>query len=115
MEMIQEEGWSDIGANYDKCLGQPNQPTCHTNPSAQETRIDYCIANATLAPSIIKMEVDRNANFPTHRPIRVEIATEWVQHKLNILHTATNLAELFLKLQLHKLPMKKGGELPPND
>ena len=58
VEMMRSEGWTDIGADSAKCGGRPNQPTSHTNVTANETRIDYVIANEYIAPAIKTFTVD---------------------------------------------------------
>ena len=70
VEMMRSEGWTDIGADSAKCGGRLNQPTCHTNATANETRIDYVIANEYFTPAIKTFKVDLMADYPTHRPIK---------------------------------------------
>ena len=40
-----EQNFSDQIRKTVKCKGKANQPTCHVNHRAKETRIDYFIAN----------------------------------------------------------------------
>ena len=95
MSMIKEEGWMDVGTNSEKCGGHPNQPTCQVNASSRETRIDYVIANDRLSLAITTCKVDRLADYPTHKPIGIEIQTEKLQSTTNENVKPTDFAELF--------------------
>jgi hypothetical protein len=95
MTMLREEGWTDVGADQAKCGGNPCQPTCHTNASSSETRIDYILANELLSPAITACTADRLADYPTHRPIGIQIRTEQLQNTVNENVKPTDFTELF--------------------
>ena len=71
--MLKEQGWTDVGNNSGLCQGKPGQATCQSNDKAKESRIDYVIANDYLTPSIKRCCVGEAGDFPTHRPLLVEI------------------------------------------
>ena len=48
--IIEEEAWADLGAHADRCGGQPDEPTCHTNAEASQSRCDYILVNQQLLP-----------------------------------------------------------------
>ena len=73
MEMLKEEGWTDIGNEHDKCEGSPGQYTCHANNKVKESRIDYVITNAILTPAVARCKVDHDADYPTHRLCRLDM------------------------------------------
>ena len=48
--LISEEGWMDLGANANIWGGKANEPTCHTNAMARETRRDYAYSQRSPHP-----------------------------------------------------------------
>ena len=52
MELIKEEGWTDIGNHHTICEGMPGQYKCHCTDKTKESRIDYIIANDRLTPPL---------------------------------------------------------------
>ena len=93
--MIAEEGWTDIGNDTTKCGGKPGQFTCHANDGVQESRIDYIIANDRLTPAITSCRVDNDADYPTHRPIIIEVETKKLETETKQLQQPTNFAMMF--------------------
>ena len=92
--MIREMVWTDVGDDAAKCKGRQGQPTCHNNHAAKGTRIDVFIANEYLSPAVKTCIVDQLDQFPTHRPIVVEIATERMQKVTTEIVKPTNFATL---------------------
>ena len=66
MALIKEHGWTDIGNDESKCNGKPGRATCHTNANANESRIDFILANSRLTPAIVNCYVDESSDYPTH-------------------------------------------------
>ena len=64
MALIKEHGWTDIGNDESKCNGKPGKATCHANADANESRIDFILANSRLTPAIVNCYVDENSDFP---------------------------------------------------
>ena len=93
--MIAEEGWTDIGNDSKATQGNPDQHTCHANAGVEKSRIDFIFANEYIAPAIKSFEVINEGNFPTHRPIRVRIATAQLKTVTNQLRRPTNYATMF--------------------
>ena len=90
-----EEGWTDIGNDGKATRGNPDQYTCHANAGVKRSRIDFFIANEYLADAIKGFGVINDANFPTHRPIRIRIATAKLKTVTNQLRRPTNYATMF--------------------
>ena len=67
-ELITEYGWTDAGMHHAACSGKTGQPTCHTNASANERRIDFFFLNPILAQALESCEVEAKdiTPFPTH-------------------------------------------------
>ena len=75
MALIKEHGWTDIGNDESKCHGKPGRATCKTHKDANESRIDFILANSKMTPAITSCYVDDNSDYPTHRPLIIEILT----------------------------------------
>ena len=73
--LIKEQGWTDIGNDEHKCQGKPGRATCHTKEDAKESRIDFILANSRMMPAIVKCYVDESSDYPTHRPLCIEVLT----------------------------------------
>jgi exonuclease III len=80
--MLDEEGWTDIGKDPRFCEGEIEQYTCHANVGVKESRIDYFITNQHLTPAVRKYRVVQEGKFPTHKPIRITIATNKMETRL---------------------------------
>ena len=93
--MLAEEGWTDIGNDDKATRGNPGQYTCHANAGVKQSRIDFLIANEYLTPAIKAFEVINDANFPTHRPIRIRVATAKLKKVTNQVRKPTNYATMF--------------------
>ena len=76
--LLKEHGWTDIGNDEGKCNGKPGRATCHTNANANanETRIDLVLANSRMTPAIVSCYVHENSDYPTHRPLLIEVVTK---------------------------------------
>ena len=68
--------------------------TCHTNKDAKESRIDFILANSFMTPAITKCYVDLESDFPTHRPLIIEVWANLLERTTNELQTPTNYAKL---------------------
>ena len=93
--MLSEEGWTDIGNDDKATRGSLDQYTCHANAGVKQSRIDFFITNEHLTPAIKAFEVSHDANFPTHRPIRIRIATAKLKTVANQFRKPTNYATMF--------------------
>ena len=105
--MLKEEGWTDVGDDHKICKGNPGQNTCHTNAMAKESRISFFISNQCLTPAIKHFSVEQNANYPTHKPIRIKVATSELKTVTNQLRKPTNYATLFQEKLDKDLAAKK--------
>ena len=94
-EMIIQEGWTDVGCDPRLCQGKPAQSTCHANANAKESRIDYVIANDRLYPAVNNFWFDQDANYPTHKPLCIEVKTKKLHSETNEMQRPTNFANLF--------------------
>ena len=103
LEMIKDQGWTDVGGHEAICKGKPYQATCHTNESAAESRIDYFIANEQLTPAITHCEVDPSSDYPTHRPLCIDISTNDLKKKTKQLIKPTDMAEMMEERILKEL------------
>ena len=72
MALSNEQGWTDIGNDGLRRQGRPGQATCHTNGDAKESRI----ANSRMTPAIVKCHADESSDYPTHRPLCIEVLTK---------------------------------------
>ena len=55
----------------------------------------FFITNEHLTPAVKNFEVIQDANFPTHRQIRIKIATTELTTTTNQLRKPTNYAKMF--------------------
>ena len=106
--MIKEEGWTDVGGDHTATRGKPNQFTCHANAGAKQSRIDFFITNEHLTPAVKSFEIIQDANFPTHRPIRIKVATTKLTTTTNQLRKPTNFAKLFQDKVDEEVKAKQG-------
>ena len=93
--MLKEEGWTDVGNNSSICRGEQGKYTCHARAGAKESRLDYFITNDQLTPAVRSFWLDLEANYPTHCPIYIAIATSKLVKDINQLIKPTNFAALF--------------------
>ena len=93
--LIKEHGWTDIGNDETKCQGKPGKATCKTNKDATESRIDFILANSRLTPAITTCYVDESSDYPTHRPLIIEIVTKLLENTSRELKKPTNFAKMF--------------------
>ena len=93
--MLKEQGWTDVGNHPGICQGKVGQPTCQSSEKAKESRIDYIITNEYLTPSIKRCWVEQAGDFPTHRPLLIEVSVKRMQRTTNQLIKPTNFAEMF--------------------
>ena len=97
MALIKEHGWTDIRNCADKCQGRPGRATCQTNEGSKESRIDFILANDRMTPAISKCYVDDSNDYPTHRPLVVEVITKTLEAMVKELQKPTNCARLSTK------------------
>lgn len=71
-----ENGWADVGRVSNLCDGAPGQTACHSKVTAKESRIDYFSANKWLFPAITTCRVDHCGNYPTQRPLIIEVSVD---------------------------------------
>ena len=114
MALIKEHGWTDIGNDESKCNGKPGIATCHTNADADESRIDFILANSRLTPAIVNCYVDENSDFPTHRPLIIEVVTKLLEATIKELQKPTNFAWMLnqkIDKEVEEAQMKRETEL----
>ena len=93
--MLAEEGWTDIGNDTEATRVNPDQHTCHANAEVKKSRVDFISVNEILAPAIKSFEVINEGKFPTHRPIRIRVATAQLKTVTNSMRRPTNFATMF--------------------
>ena len=71
--------------------------TCKTNKDACESRIDFILANDRLTPAVTSCYVDSNSDYPTHRPLIIEIVTKLLENASRELRKPTNFARMLNK------------------
>jgi hypothetical protein len=114
MSLITEHGWTDIGNDESKCNGKPGRATCHTNANANESRIDFILANSRMTPAIANCYVDENSDFPTHRPLIIEVVTKLVEARSKELQNPINFAWMLshkIDKEVEEAQIKKEEEL----
>ena len=94
-DMVGQHGWTDVGNHSTICQGEPGRATCHTNAKARETRIDMFFTNRYLTPAVKKCSVQKDADFPTHKPVLVEVESASVNKETRQLHKPTDFSQLF--------------------
>ena len=94
MALINGKGWTDIGNDSLRCQGKPGLATCHANDRAKESRIDFVIANNRKIPAIVKCHVDESSDYPTHRPLCIEVLTKMLEFNVKELRRPTNFADI---------------------
>ena len=95
MALIKEHGWTDIGNDESKCHGKPGKATCKTNKDTSESRIDFILANNRMTPAITSCYVDDNSDYPTHRPLIIEVLTKLLEATSRELKKPTTFAWMF--------------------
>ena len=94
MSLINEKGWTDIGNDSLRCQGRPGQATWHTNDRVKESRIDFIIANNRMTPAIVICHVDESSDYPTHRPLCIEVLTKLLEFNVKELRRPTNFPNM---------------------
>ena len=92
MALIKEHGWTDIGNDESKCHGKPGKATCKTRKDANESRIDFILANNRMTPPITSCRVDEHRDYPAHRPPIIEVVTKLLESTCKELKKPTNFA-----------------------
>ena len=57
----------------------PLMPQAAPKEEAKESRIDFILANNRMTPAIVKYHVDENSDYPTHRPLCIEVLTRLLE------------------------------------
>ena len=71
-EMLNAEGWTDVGAHGHRWGARKNEPTCWApNSGLSGTRRDYIIVNAMLLPFVMGFGVCPLDEMPTHAMLQV--------------------------------------------
>ena len=70
--MVEEEGWTDLGAVVSIWGKQDAEPTCQVHAGAKPTRTDFVVANQLMLPAVADFRVHRSDEFPTHAPVQVK-------------------------------------------
>ena len=92
--IINEHGWTDIGNDETRCHGKPGRATCKTNKDACESRIDFILTNDRLTPAATSCYVDDNSDYPTHRPLIIEMVTKLLESTSRELRKPTIFAKM---------------------
>ena len=89
-----------MGNDATLCDGEPGQHTCHANADVKESRIDFILANDRLTPAVKSFRVNKETEYPTHRPIAITVLIKKLVTETNELQKTTNFAKLFeIKVQ----------------
>jgi hypothetical protein len=114
IDMIKEEGWTDVGNDAAKCRGCHGQPTCHANAEAKESRIDFVITNDRMTPAVTLCFVDNDADYPTHRPVVFDVATNKLETTTKELIKPTDFAVLFEEKVQDEVQKERQAEIEKN-
>lgn len=93
MALIKEHGWTNIGNDDHNCQGKPGRTTCYTKEEAKESRIDFILANSMMTPAIVKCYVDEGSDYPTHRPLCIEVLTRMLEVNVKELQKAYHVCQ----------------------
>lgn len=112
--LLKEHGWTDIGNDEGKCNGKPGRATCHTIANSNESRIDFILANSRMTPAIVSCCVDENNDFPTYRPLIIEVVAKILEVDIKELQKPTNFAWMLnhkIEEEVEKAQIQKDEEV----
>ena len=87
--------------------------TCKTNKDATGSRIDFILANSRLTPAITICYVDGCSDYPTHRPLIIEIVTKLLEKTSRELKKPTNSAKMLsqkIEAEIEEAAVKREEE-----
>ena len=73
---------------------QTGRATCYTKDESKESRIDFITANNRMTPAIVKCYVGENSDYPTHRPLCIEVLTKLLEFNVEELRMPTIIASM---------------------
>ena len=73
-DLVDKEGWIDIGLNADWWGSTPAEDTCESKAGARTSRIDVIFASPEAVLYIQRVWVKKNMAIPTHAAVGVEIS-----------------------------------------
>ena len=82
--LINEEGWTDVGAHASRWGGIDSQPTCFMAGASQPTRRDFILVDDHALPLLRSCCTHTLAAIPTHVPLRITLT---VSSDLGHIHT----------------------------
>ena len=94
-QMLDEEGWTDVGAGEAMSESKPGQPVCHTNHAANESRIDYVYASRLHMPAITKCNVEREDTSPTRKSPRIKAKVSNMARSFKTVRNTPKFSTLF--------------------
>lgn len=91
--LTQEEGWADVGMDDKICGGKAGQATCHAQEAAKASRIDYIFSKPWLTPALDNCRTDRCDDYPTHKPLMVDIRIKELKQSVREHQPTTDVAK----------------------
>lgn len=83
------EGWTDVGRSM---------KICHADDDATESRIDFIFSHRWPMPALESSRVDTCDDFPTHKPIMVDIRLSKLKQTMKKLQPITDYAKLVVDM-----------------
>ena len=69
VELVEEEGWIDVGLHADWWGSKPAEITCESRPGVKASRIDVIFASPEAVLYIREVWVKKNPMIPTHAAV----------------------------------------------
>ena len=76
--MIQNDGWTDVGAQAQMWGGTPNEHTCLGHNAKETTRNDYMVVNDSCLPLVEGVRVLHQEGFLVHSVVQVKLKAAMV-------------------------------------
>ena len=73
LDLVENEGWKDMGANAENWGGVKDEPTCMAPNSKKATRRDYILVNQKMFQNVQAFQVEHTDSFATHQPIMAKV------------------------------------------
>ena len=94
-DMLDHEGWTDIGAQAHIWNQPRNHPTCRAPNSETATRRDYVFANGLALQLITDFKVEEQLDFPVHSFLKLTLSPGSAEQFINKDIRPKNLTQHF--------------------
>ena len=100
--LLNNHGWTDLGAHASKWGGRNHEPTCKSSERAKHSRIDYAVANPR-AQNIVRGVRSRFVTaIATHARLEIDLASNRTQPSINVQKKHVSLFGNDQKLHRHR-------------